>query len=521
MNSYKRAFGAVVAATVISSGAGLTPAAQAAPPAAASAAQADLLEVITAPLLSGAAEVGSTLSLTDPVWNTLGLLGVVTNSYQWLRDGVPIPGAAGSQYDVTSADAGHQITTKVTGQLLGLIPLIGTTLSNAIDIPLLPGTDPDPDPAEELTALVAPVLSGLPAVGQLLSLSQAEWSLPGVTTTIQWLSNGAPIPGATGLSFIPGAEHAGTEITAVVTGTLAGFPLVQLITNGLGIPLLDAPTTPVATSAPSVSGSGKVGTLLTGTAPIWDTEDVVTTYQWQRNTVPIAGATSLTYTVTPDDLGKSLRLFATGTKGEQEGTVASAPVLGKLGDAPVPTTAPSISGVAKAGNPLSVQPGAWGLGTLPTFGYQWYRDGRPISGGTGSQYVVKLTDAGRKVAVLVTATRLGFTQASAATAPVTVAKVASQTRLKLLKKKIQQGKAGLLRITLAPGSLRPAGKVKVFDGRRLLKVYTVRAADNSSRIVKLPRLKPGRHKLTARFAGTRATTASKSAPVVLTVGRLR
>ncbi|MFA6573989.1 MAG: Ig-like domain repeat protein, partial [Nocardioides sp.] len=172
-------------------------------------------------------------------------------------------------------------------------------------------------------------------------------------------------------------------------------------------------------------------------------------------------------------------------------------------------------------NVLSVQPGAWGLGTLPTFGYQWYLDGRPITGATGSQYVVKVTDAGRTVAVLVTATRLGFTQASATTAPVTVAKVASRTSLKLLKKRIKQGTAGLLRITLAPSSLRPAGKVKVFDGRRLLKTYTVRAADNGTRIVKLPRLKAGKHKLTARFAGTRATTASKSAAVVLTVTRRR
>ncbi|GEP33467.1 hypothetical protein NSZ01_12350 [Nocardioides szechwanensis] len=49
----------------------------------------------------------------------------------------------------------------------------------------------------------------------------------------------------------------------------------------------------------------------------------------------------------------------------------------------------------------------------------------------------------------------------------------------------------------------------------------MRLADNGTRIVKLPKLKPGKHKLTARFAGTRATTASKSAPVVLTVTRKR
>jgi len=170
---------------------------------------------------------------------------------------------------------------------------------------------------------------------------------------------------------------------------------------------------------------------------------------------------------------------------------------------------------------LTVQPGAWGPGGVPTFEYQWYLDNQPISGATKSQYVVRVTDAGRRLAVLVTAKRLGFTPASTALGPKTVAKVASKTRLKLLKKKVKQGQAGLLRITLAPGSLRPAGKVKVFDGRKLLKTYTVRVADNGTRIVKLPKLKAGKHKLTARFAGTRATTASKSAVVVLTVTRKR
>jgi hypothetical protein len=36
-------------------------------------------------------------------------------SFEWLRDGVPIPGASSQDYDVLSADVGHQVAPRVTG----------------------------------------------------------------------------------------------------------------------------------------------------------------------------------------------------------------------------------------------------------------------------------------------------------------------------------------------------------------------------------------------------------------------
>lgn len=58
--------------------------------------------------------------------------------------------------------------------------------------------------------------------------------------------------------------------------------------------------------------------------------------------------------------------------------------------APRNITAPVITGTAKVGAPLTVDPGIW-AGAL-TITYQWEADGTPISGATGLSYVPVTAD---------------------------------------------------------------------------------------------------------------------------------
>jgi subtilisin family serine protease len=89
---------------------------------------------------------------------------------------------------------------------------------------------------------------------------------------------------------------------------------------------------PVATEAPSISGTPKVGRTLTADPGTWDPAEVTVAYQWLRNGEPIEGATSERYRVTRDDQGAALsvRVTATAEGNPNAGTATSAEVFVKV-----------------------------------------------------------------------------------------------------------------------------------------------------------------------------------------------
>lgn len=65
------------------------------------------------PLVTGSAQVGGRLVASPGRWDTDGL----TYGYQWLRDGVAIPGARQASYVVRGGDVGHRLSVRVTASL--------------------------------------------------------------------------------------------------------------------------------------------------------------------------------------------------------------------------------------------------------------------------------------------------------------------------------------------------------------------------------------------------------------------
>jgi hypothetical protein len=121
-----------------------------------------------------------------------------------------------------------------------------------------------------------------------------------------------------------------------------------------------------------------------------------------------------------------------GTGQTDAASNATAVVVEKAG--PPNTAPPTISGTTTVGSTLTANPGTW-TGSSITFTYQWRQcdssgsNCNPISGATGTTYVIASGDVGHTLKVAVTATDATGpnTVASSATSVVTAAPTAPVT----------------------------------------------------------------------------------------------
>lgn len=474
----------------------------------------DGLVATVLPFISGSGLVGESLSLALPEWSLPG----VSNTVQWFANGAPIPGATQTTFTPGAAQAGTEVHAVVTGTVdLLLATLSLPVLSNYVTIPLPGGGGSGGGGGggteDPVTVVQDPSLTGIPGVGSLLGIINPVWSVLGLTSTYQWFVDGIPVPGATDPTYTPSIADGGKQVHAVVTGLLAGVPVVSALTNFLPIPAATAEPL-AATSAATVTGTAKVGKVVSVTDPTWNTEDVTHAYQWLRDGAPIAGATAKTYTLAPEDLGRRIVVKVTGSKeGWTDSTVDSQDVTPTVGDAITFTTQPSVSGTPALGKTLTALPGTWGQGSTPTFGYQWRRGGQVIVGATSPTYAVTADDLGSTLSVTVTATRAAYDPGTFTTSNLSVAKLASATTIKG-KKKVRAGKPLRVLLGVVVDGFAPDGVLTVMDGSTTLK--KTRIAKGRKKL-KLPKLAPGKHRIVAVYAGSDATESSRSKVLKLRV----
>jgi hypothetical protein len=347
------------------------------------------------PTISGEPAVGAALTAVPGTWDA-----GVTLSYQWSVNRSAIGGATGATFVPRPSDVGKSITVAVTGTKPAYTTV--TRTSEAVG----------PVTSGELVA-GTPTIDGTPQVGVTLTGDAGEWP-SGTTFAYQWSVDGAPVAGATGLTFTPRAADVDLPVTFTVTGSRTGYePATATSAPSADVVPGELTLTPV----PAVSGVRQVGRTLTAVPGTWDA-GVTLAYAWTRNGQPIPGATRPTYTLVAADRGATVRVVVVGTKPGYEtafGTSApgAAVAPGRLTLTPVP----KVNGRPVVGATLRAVKGQHDAGT--SVSYRWLVGGVPVTGprGAGVTYTPVAKDRGKKVRVRTTVSKPGYTAVTRSSTP--------------------------------------------------------------------------------------------------------
>jgi len=263
--------------------------------------QSSLRPVVVAgdpPVITGEPRYGEELTFIKPAWRPSN----VKLAYQWLRDGVPIPGASGRRHRVVAGDIGHALSVRITGSRSGFT---STVQESAAVGPVV---------GSRLTA-ANPWLYGTAQVGKTLAAGVRPWGPGTVTLAWQWYRDGDKIAGATAASYVLVAADAGHTIVVGVSGSAPRFETATRFSEPTGAV---GPGVLHPTPVPLYSGVAKVGETLTALPRQWGPGTVTLTYQWYRSSatgdVRIAGATRAKYTLVDADAGYRVKVRVTGSE---------------------------------------------------------------------------------------------------------------------------------------------------------------------------------------------------------------
>jgi hypothetical protein len=382
------------------------------------------------PVVSGIGKVGTQLTSTfAPVYKNgdNATISGITPAYQWLRNGVVIPGAVGPNYVLTSADFNAKITLRATGTKSGYG--VNVVVSQPLTISQK-GTIAATTPAVALTTNVdAPgtflVQTNVTGVSEPLTSTGFQWYRVNITSGVT-----TAITGATAATYRPVAADYAYKLRVIATVKKLNYDNLPITSLTKDYSIRVNPTTPLGfNSAPAKvdntisynpgiqfkveQDNGTVSTLVPTDA------GVVGTLQWYRKTgtaAPVAIAapqgTNAIYTIQGADVGKVLSYKLTVKYAGRLPIVnATSPSTAKVvlatfaHNQDVTITSTGLVKHANA-NVNDVTPLATGIS------YQWTRNGVAIAGATTANYTLTAADYGKVVKAKVTYTKSGYTSYS-------------------------------------------------------------------------------------------------------------
>ena len=253
-----------------------------------------------APTITGTARVGEILTAGATGISDGDGLDNAVFAYQWLADDAEIYGAT-----AVAADEGKAIKVRVS---------FTDDAGNAEELTsAVTGAVAAAPPPPNTPAAGAPTITGTARVGEILTAGATGISdgdgLDNAAFAYQWLADDAEIDGATAstytlvaadegkaikvrVSFTDDAGNA-EELTSAVTGAVAAAP--------------PPPNTPAA-GAPTITGTARVGEILTAVSDGDGLDNAAFAYQWLADDAEIDGATASTYTLVAADEGKAIKV---------------------------------------------------------------------------------------------------------------------------------------------------------------------------------------------------------------------
>jgi hypothetical protein len=261
------------------------------------------------------------------------------------------------------------------------------------------------------SAPVVPSITTQPA-GQTVSAGQTASFNVAVTgsapLSYQWHKNSVLISAATSSTYTtPAATNSdnGAQFTVVVSNT-AGSVTSNAATLTVNAAQLAPSITAQPTSQTVTAGqTASFSVAATGNAPL--------SYQWRKNSVAIAAATSSTYTTPPTasaDNGAQFTVVVSNTAGSVTSNPATL-TLTAVSVAPTITTPPANQTVT-AGQTATFTVVAAGT---PPLSYQWQKNGANIAGASSASYTTPATttsDSGSTFDVVVSNTAGTVTSAA-------------------------------------------------------------------------------------------------------------
>ncbi len=286
---------------------------------------------------------------------SVGAVGTAPFTYQWRKNGAPIPGATTPLYALTSvqSSAGGSYDVVVTN-------VAGSVTSEAVPLAL----------NVALQFVAQPAGLALNPRGTGVLNAAVEGTAP---VTYQWRRNGTAIEGATAASYtFSSATEADAGSYDLVAGNVVGSVTSTKAQVTLNTPVSIAQQ-PVGVSV-NPGASAILSVVASGTVPI--------SYQWSKNGVPLAGATT-----------SSLLLAGAQALDAGSYAVVVSNVAGSVTSASVAVSVNAPVTISTQPQGMQLLPNASftltvaAAGTAP-LSYQWYKNGTPLVGATGDSYAI-------------------------------------------------------------------------------------------------------------------------------------